>query len=106
MESGNELLLLDAKAGGGFYYEYRTDKKKEAGFCKKDELSLKFPDCARYYGECGETTFPGKQFVPTPSDFDAKYLLALALEKLDNGEELPADAIYLHLRAALPKNKL
>ena len=105
-ESGNELLLLDAKAGGGFYYEYRTDEKKEAGFCKKDELALKFPDCERYYGECGEATFPGKHFVPTPSGFDAKFLLALAMEKMDNGEDLPADAIYLHLRAVLPKNKL
>ena len=105
-ESGNELLLLDAKAGGGFYYEYRTDGKKEAGFCKKDELALKFPDCDIYYGECDETTFPGKCFVPTPSDFDAKFLLALAMEKMENGEDLPADAIYLHLRAVLPKNKL
>ena len=105
-ESGNELLLLDAKAGGGFYYEYRTDGKKEAGFCKKDELSLKFPNCARYYGECDETTFPGKRFVSLPSDFDAKYLLMLAMEKMEKGEDLPADAIYLHLRAVLPKNKL
>jgi len=105
-ESGNELLLLDAKAGGGFYYEYRTDGKKEAGFCKKDELSLKFPNCEFYYGECGETTFQGKCFVPTPNNFDAKLLLALAMEKMDNGEDLPADAIYLHLRALLPKNKI
>lgn len=105
-ESGNELLLLDAKAGGGFYYEYRTEEKKEAGFCKKDEIALKFPDCERYYGECCEATFPGKHFVPTPSGFDAKFLLALAMEKMDNGEDLPADAIYLHLRAVLPKNKL
>lgn len=107
-EKGNELLLLDAKAGGGFYYEYRTDAKKEAGFCKKDELSLKFPDCQRYYGECDETTLPEKRFVllTIAGSLDAKYLLALAMEKMDNGEELPADAIYLHLRALLPKNKL
>lgn len=105
-ETGNELLLLDAKAGGGYYYEYRMMGKKEAGFCKKDELSLKFPDCACYYGECDETAFQGKHFVPTPGGFDAKYLLMLAMEKMENGEDLPPDAIYLHLRAVLPKNKL
>lgn len=102
-EDENELLLLDARAGGGFYYEYRTAAKKEAGFCKKDELSLKFPDCQNYYGECDETTFPGKRFVSLAEEPDAKFLIALAMEKLESGEDLPADAIYLHLRALLPK---
>ncbi|MBO4553641.1 tRNA (adenosine(37)-N6)-threonylcarbamoyltransferase complex dimerization subunit type 1 TsaB [bacterium] len=105
-EDENELLLLDARAGGGFYYEYRTNGKKEAGFCKKDELSLKFPDCQCYYGECDETTFPGKRFVRLTGEPDAKFLIALAMEKMESGEELPADAIYLHLRAVLPKNKI
>ena len=102
-EKGNELLLIDAKAGGGFYYEYRTDGKKEAGFCKKEELAQKFSDCSCYYGECDETTLPGKRFVSLGGEPDAKVLAALALEKIEEGEELPADAIYLHLRAVLPK---
>ena len=105
-ETGNELLLLDARAGGGFYYEYRAEGKKEAGFCGKDELSLKFPECGCYYGECDEKTFPGKRFVPAKNDFDAKYLLGLAMGKMENGEDLPADAIYLHLRALPSKNRI
>ena len=105
-KDGDELLLLNARAGGGFYYEYRRAGKCEAGYAIKEELSSKFPNCLRYYGECDETTFPEAQFVPLKIEFGAKILAALALKKLEKGEAAPPEAIYLHLRAALPRKTL
>ncbi|MBO7435641.1 tRNA (adenosine(37)-N6)-threonylcarbamoyltransferase complex dimerization subunit type 1 TsaB [bacterium] len=105
-KEGEELLLLDAKAGGGFYFEYRTKGRREAGFCKKEELSVRFPEILSYYGECDENTFPGKRFVSVRNDFDARSLAELAMDKMRRGEELPTGALYLHLRAVIPNKKL
>ena len=56
--------------------------------------------------ESGLTVY-GLSYSPvTGAKGNIEYLLMLAMEKMDNGEDLPADAIYLHLRAVLPKNKL
>lgn len=105
-EIGDELLLLDARAGGGFYFEYRRQDGKEAGFCKTEDLPQRFPGPLCYYGECDETTFPGKRFVPASPAIDAQSLALLALKKLERGEAMPTEALYLHLRAALPKKKI
>lgn len=102
-KKGSELLLLNARAGGGFYYEYRAEKGCSAGYAKAEELPLKFPGCARYYGECDKSTFPGVEFVPVKVERGAEILGRLALEKHLKGETLPPEAIYLHLRANLPK---
>ena len=102
-EKGSELLLLNARAGGGFYYEYRTEKGCSAGYAKAEELPQKFPDCECYYGECDENTFPGAEYVPVKVERGAESLARLALEKRLKGEALPPEAIYLHLRANLPK---
>ena len=102
----NELLLLNARAGGGYYYEYREDGKLSAGYVSKEDIAVKFPACELYYGECEEGLLPKAKFVRVKAATDAESLGFLALEKYERGEKLPAEAIYLHLRALLPKNKL
>lgn len=103
-ESGEELLLLNARAGGGYYYELRRGKEREMGYAAEKELADKFPSVEFYYGECREGLLPKARFAEVRAPGGAAELGRLATEKLAAGEALPPEAVYLHLRAVLPKS--
>lgn len=102
----DELLLLDARAGGGFYFEFRpAGAPPQMGYAPAAEIAARFPSVRLCYGDYSEAlALPAAAaWRETEPDLSAAGLGRLALPRIAAGEALPPEAIYLHCRIVLPK---
>ncbi len=108
-EKTKQLILIDAKAGGGFYYELRgTVLQKERGFILGKSIAgtivksnEKVIVCGEFDGEIlGGTDWQHIRNIPVA---DAKAVAKAAMRNISEGSEQPAEAIYLHTTIKAPK---
>jgi len=108
-EKTKQLILIDAKAGGGFYYELRgTVLQKERGFILGKNIigtlvksNEKVIVCGEFDGEIlGGTDWQHIRNIPVA---DAKSVAKAAMRNISEGNEQPAEAIYLHTTIKAPK---
>ncbi len=99
----DQLILLDAKAGGGYYYEVRRAAgEKSRGFIKLEDIAETLPVHAagggRVLGEIQpqEIEQTGWTFQAVNCILSAKAVGCVALQKIACGCFTPLDAVYLH----------
>ena len=109
-EETDQLILLDAKAGGGFYYEFRSAKAKmDRGFILgKDITGTLLAESNKKIVVCGEfdeNIFAGTdwKFVKENPVADAKAVAKAAMKNISEGKEQSVEAIYLHTTIKKPK---
>jgi len=108
-EKTKQLILIDAKAGGGFYYELRgTVLQKERGFILGKSIAgtiVKSNEKVIVCGEFDDEILGGtdwKQIKNIPVA-DARLVAKAAMKNISEGNEQPAEAIYLHTTIKAPK---
>ena len=100
---GNELLLINARAGGGYYFEYRpANSHAVMGYARAEEIPEKFKKLTCFYGDKPEFALDAPFFESAPK-ISAVELAKIALQEKEKGKALPAEAIYLHCRIVPPK---
>ncbi len=104
-----QLILIDAKAGGGFYYELRSaNTQKERGFILGNEIAGALIDKNERIVICGEfddkiingTNWQHNKNIPVA---DAEAVGRIAMKQIAEGNQQEAEAIYLHSTIKLPK---
>lgn len=104
-----QIILLDARAGGGYYYELREKNAPFIrGFISQNDILKKLTGKNEKIIFCGQfdekiienTTCARNTEIP---ETDAKAVAQIALKNLNAGIEKPADAIYLHTTVKIPK---
>ena len=104
-----QLILIDAKAGGGFYYELRRyELPGKRGFIHANEISIELPlQTAKRYvysdvdNELLIKTCP--QIIKEKVDADARAVGISAQKKIKEGKIIIPKAIYLHTRIKPPE---
>jgi len=104
-----QLILIDAKAGGGFYYELRSaNAQKERGFILENEIAGALIDKNEKIVICGEfddiilegTNWQHIKNIPVA---DAETVGKIAMKQIAEGNQQEAEAIYLHTTIKMPK---
>ena len=104
-----QLILIDAKAGGGFYYELRrTVLQNERGFILGKNIAgtlVKSNEKVIICGEFDDEILGGTdwQQIKNIPVADAEAVAKAAMENISAGKESPAEAIYLHTTIKAPK---
>jgi tRNA threonylcarbamoyl adenosine modification protein YeaZ len=106
----DQLILLDAKAGGGYYYELRrADGQHARGFITPGEIREKLPVLSKAGGYIqGEI---GKEFVDTTGwlyqphscRIDASAIGLAVQKRIDNETAEEPKPIYLHSQIKIKK---
>ena len=108
-EKTKQLILIDAKAGGGFYYELRgTVLQKERGFIPGKSIAGTLVAANEKVIVCGEfddeilggTVWHHIKNIPVA---DARSVAKAAMKNISEGNEQSAEAIYLHTTIKAPK---
>ena len=104
-----QLILIDAKAGGGFYYELRAaNTGNERGFILGKNIAESLIDKNEKIVICGEfndiildeTDWQQHKNIPVA---DAEAVAKIAMKQLAEGNQQEAEAIYLHTTIKKPK---
>ena len=104
-----QLILIDAKAGGGFYYELRAaNAQKKRGFILENEITGSLIDKNEKIVICGEfddkilngTIWKHIKNIPVA---DAEAAGRIAMKQIAEGNQQEAEAIYLHSTIKMPK---
>jgi len=104
-----QLILIDAKAGGGFYYELRAaNAKKIRGFVLEKNIVESLIDKNEKIVICGEfndiildeTDWQHIKNIPVA---DAEAVAKIAMKQIAEGNQQEAEAIYLHTTIKKPK---
>jgi len=108
-EKTKQLVLLDARAGGGFYYELREkDVLFERGFITPADIFNELINPNESVIFCGE--FDKKIFQNTElshykiiPEIDAQAVARVAMKNINAGIKNEVEAIYLHTTVKIPK---
>ena len=104
-----QLILIDAKAGGGFYYELRSaNTPKKRGFILGNDISESLVNKNEKIVICGEfddeilcgTDWQHIKNIPVA---DAEAVGRIAMKQIAEGNQQEAEAIYLHSTIKIPK---
>ena len=104
-----QLILIDAKAGGGFYYELRAgNTEKERGFVLGKNIAESLLKTNEKIVICGEfddkiingTDWQHHKNIPVA---DAEAVAKITMKQIAEGNQQEAEAIYLHTTIKKPK---
>ena len=108
----DQLILLDAKAGGGYYYELRREcGEKSKGFITPEEIAEKLPVVSAnggiVQGEIGHSAAEaaGWEKVECECAFSAAELGRAAAGAISNGSAVKPEPLYLHSQIKRKKKK-